>query len=103
MSGARQRLVALAVALAPGRAAALLSRLGPPDGGPSVALATSLAGAPRRARLMALASALASATGGEPPRSPGLHPLLDRLRREGARSAGRTLVRAAAQGRPEVT
>jgi len=77
----RRRLVALSVALAPGRAVDLLGRLGSAhaDRAEALAEAAPLAEAPRRARLAALATALA----GEPAaRGAGLHPLLARLARE---------------------
>jgi len=80
---ARRRLVALAAALAPRRALALLARLG--DGREEAgALAAQLAAAPRHARLAALAAALPP-----PPARPeaGGHPLLARLAREACRPA----------------
>jgi hypothetical protein len=100
VTGGRRRLAALAAALAPARAARLLSRLGDPDGAAVVRLAEGLATAPRRLRLAALAAALAEAGAaarpwiGAPRPS---HPLLRRLeleRREAA-VAERTLVRGA--------
>jgi hypothetical protein len=91
-----RRLVALAVTLAPVRSARLLGRLGDPGTEEAVRLAGSLAAAPRRTRLAALASSLGgtgTATGPLPS-----HPLLRRLEVErGDRLvAERTPVRAAA-------
>jgi hypothetical protein len=114
MTPERRRLVALAAALAPTRAARLLGRLPQGEVAAAVALAKVLAGAPRRARLAALAAALAETPEAAGPGAPGLHPLLARLRREAAftRRPGvagwppaepRTLVRAAAHaGEPPV-
>lgn len=81
MTPARRRLVALAAALVPARAAALLGRLGDADAAEAGALAAALAQAPRRARLSALVAALPPL----PARRAG-HPLLARLRLE--REAG---------------
>jgi len=83
VTASTRRLVALAAALAPGRAPILLARL---VGGAeeAAALARELAAAPRRARLAALAAALPH------PPSPSLaaaHPLLARLAREPGRAA----------------
>jgi len=103
VSPAARRLVALAAALAPGRAPILLARLGS-GAGEAAALARELAAAPRRARLAALAAALPHHPSPPPAAA---HPLLARLAREPgraaaaldarlqARDAARTLVRAA--------
>jgi hypothetical protein len=78
-----QRLVALAVTLAPARAVRLLGRLGDPGEGEAVRQAQALAGAPRRARLAALASSLPDQRGGPlPAGSLPSHPLLRRLELE---------------------
>jgi len=97
VSGVR-RLVALAAALAPSRAAALVGRLA----GDVASLrgeALALASTPRRARLAALAAALA--TGPRPATPMGAtgpvgHPLLARLRQEARWRATRR-----AEERPE--
>jgi hypothetical protein len=99
VTAARLRLVALAAALAPARAARLVGRLGGTDVTGAVARAAALAAAPRRARLAALAGAL----GELPVPSAALHPLLARLdlerrsRRQG--DAARPPVRAATPAR----
>jgi hypothetical protein len=90
----RRRLAALAAVLVPGRAAALLARLDGPDGETASALAATLAAAPRRTRLTALAATLPSSA----PAATG-HPLLARLRLERG-AAGRTEVRKAAASAP---
>ena len=99
MSPADRRLIALMATLCPGRAAALLGWLSGDQAGLLATAGSSLAAAPRRARLMALAFAL-SCDG--PPASVGgaRHPLLARLVREAALqpgSAPRTAVRLASQ------
>jgi hypothetical protein len=94
------RVVALAAALAPERAGRLLQRLEAPGAGEARARVTLLASAPRRARLAALAAALAGCAGPLPPHR---HPLLDRLALEAAElgpSAPRTEVRRAVDGEP---
>ena len=95
-----RRLVALAVTLAPARATLLLSRLEEPGAAEALPLASALAGAPRRARLAALATSLQATEPMAPASATRLpsHPLLRRLALE-ARArpvAERTLVRAAA-------
>lgn len=85
MTPDRRRLVALAAALVPARAAALIARLGDEDAGATAALATGLAGAPRRTRLAALAASLPSETG---LRGGAAHPLLERLAAEAAAAGG---------------
>lgn len=102
MTPERRRLVALAAALSPGRAPALLSRLGAGEGAAASALAVALATSPRRTRLLALAAALATGPHLAAPAGAGGHPALARLRREAAASGGaaeaegRTAVRVAA-------
>ncbi len=97
-----RRLVALAVTLAPGRAIRLVGRLHEPGAGEALRLAGALAGAPRRARLTALAASLPGAGLPAPASATPLpsHPLLRRLEQErrGHPCAERTLVRAAACG-----
>jgi len=95
-----RRLVALAVTLAPARATRLMLRLEEPGVAEALHLAETLAAAPRRARLAALAASL-QATEPQAPASATrlhLHPLLQRLALEArARPAAeRTLVRATA-------
>ena len=115
MSPEDRRLLALAAALLPARAAALLGRLR--GGEPLGREVARLAAAPRRARLAALATALAGPTAARTglraaPLAP--HPLLARLAEEarwratgqpGARpgrpwTAARTAVRPAAGHAP---
>jgi hypothetical protein len=74
--------VALAAALAPGRAPILLAHL-TTGADEAAALARELATAPRRARLAALAAALPH----PPSPFPAVHPLLARLAREPGRAA----------------
>ena len=90
------RLVALAATLVPSRAARLLGRLEVPGGSVATRHAGSLAEAPRRARLAALAAALPDVAAPDHHAPP--HPLLRRLERERWErpAAERTLVRDAA-------
>lgn len=105
MTGRLHRLVGLAVTLAPARATRLIGRLHEPDASEALQLAAALAGAPRRARLAALAASIqepgAASQGGSTPLPS--HPLLRRLEleRRAGPAAERTLVRgAAAHSRP---
>jgi hypothetical protein len=100
VTGRLERLVALAVTLAPAQATRLLDRLHHDGADEARRQAGALATAPRHVRLGALAAALPPAMreGGEPAGSLPAHPLLRRLEleRRGRPVAGRTLVRAAA-------
>jgi len=93
----RTRLLALAVALSPARAQALLARLGGGEAEPLLERAAALAGAPRRERLLALAAALGEDAASSTP-SPDRHPLLARLLAERSWSAPRTTGSAADLG-----
>lgn len=98
MSPADRRLVALLATHCPARTGALLGRLSGDPAGDLARQGRALAAAPRRARLVALASALA-AGGWTGPAAVGGHPLLARLTLEAAQelgSAPRTEVRPAA-------
>ena len=99
MTGRQARLVALAVTLAPTRATRLLERLSEEGAEEARRHGAALAIAPRRARLGALAAALAAAPteGGTPTGPLPDHPLLRRLEleRRGRPAAARTLVRGA--------
>jgi len=96
----RRGLVALAVTLAPARATRLLGRLHDPEAAEALRQVAALAGAPRRARLAALAAAVQDdgASAGERPAPLPPHPLLRRLEleRRAGPAAERTLVRGAA-------
>ena len=93
-------LVALAVTLAPARAARLIGRLHDPEAAEALQAAAALAGAPRRVRLAALARSLQEAGAAPQERTTPLprHPLLRRLEleRRAGPAAERTLVRGAA-------
>ena len=93
-------LVALAVTLAPARATRLIGRLHAPEAAEALRRAAGLAGAPRRARLAALAASIQETWAATRERSAPLprHPLLRRLEleRRAGPAAERTLVRGAA-------
>ncbi len=98
-----QRLVALAVTLAPARATRLLGRLHEAGAEEALRSAGELATAPRRVRLAALAASLPSGEDRSEDGAPlPTHPLLRRLEleRRGRPAAERTLVRAAATPAP---
>ncbi len=78
MIPADRRLIALMATLCPGRAPALLGRLSGEQAGELATEGSSLAAAPRRARLVALALAL-SCEGPSASVGGARHPLLARL------------------------
>jgi type III secretion system YscQ/HrcQ family protein len=83
VTSGEHRLTALAAAVAPARAPALLLRLAGPRAAEASARAAELAAAPRLARLAALGSAAPAAA-----TAPAAHPLLARLAREAAVHGG---------------
>jgi len=105
LTGRLRGLVALAVTLAPAQATRFIGRLHGPEAGEALRHAAALAGAPRRARLAALAASVQEAGAAAGERSDPLppHPFLRRLEleRRAGPPAERTLVRgAAAPSRP---
>jgi hypothetical protein len=93
-------LVALAVTLSPARATRLIGRLHDPEAAEALLQVAALAGAPRRARLSALAAAIQDVGSSAAAILAPLpsHPLLCRLEleRRAGPAAERTLVRGAA-------